>query len=433
MKLRHSLSTRLFGLFILTAILIVLAVRLGFEFGSGAGWWDMTRPHLMEYTGHILDEIGDPPEPARIHDLEDRLPVNIYVEGEGFEAAEKLPELEIPEYRMHDFSLSDGRLVRVGSHRGNFLLTARVSNHQISVVPDGWGQRDGLPVAGLVTIVGILLVLAFTCDRIRRMFLPIEFIRAGVARFGGGDLDHPIPVTREDELGDLSKSTNKMAEDIRAMLEAKRQLLLAISHELRSPLTRAKVNAELLEDSPPRSALVRDLNVIESLISELLETERLNRQHAALNLEAALPDELVQDVLSEFFQDQAVETNLAFCDVPVLVDPTRIKLLVRNLLDNSLRHTPDDAPPPEIRTRYKEASWELEVRDHGAGIPKEHLAQISEPFYRADPARQRATGGYGLGLYLCRVIAEAHGGSLEIESEEGQGTRVKVLFPRVKN
>ncbi|MCK7580708.1 MAG: sensor histidine kinase [Chromatiales bacterium] len=93
-------------------------------------------------------------------------------------------------------------------------------------------------------------------------------------------------------------------------------------------------------------------------------------------------------------------------------------------------HTPAGAAPPAVTLSATPEGATLTVRDHGTGIAPEHLPHLTEPFYRADPARRRETGGYGLGLYLCRVIAEAHGGMLAIESTPGRGTTVRVMLPR---
>ena len=110
------------------------------------------------------------------------------------------------------------------------------------------------------------------------------------------------------------------------------------------------------------------------------------------------------------------------------VDASRIKLLLKNLLDNALRHSPKDKAVT-IRLNKTANEVELEVRDEGEGIEPEHLPHLTEPFYRVDPCRQRETGGYGLGLYLCRMIAEAHGGTLAISSQKQQGTTVTMSLP----
>ena len=111
------------------------------------------------------------------------------------------------------------------------------------------------------------------------------------------------------------------------------------------------------------------------------------------------------------------------------LDATRVRLLSRNLLDNALRYNPTDADPIEVNVNRQHDRLMLSVRDHGPGIPAEHLDYVTEPFYRADPARSRATGGGGLGLYLCRRVVEVHGGELTIDSAPERGTTIRVALP----
>ena len=126
-----------------------------------------------------------------------------------------------------------------------------------------------------------------------------------------------------------------------------------------------------------------------------------------------------------------MEIGLQLFSIPIAmeVDGPRIMLLLKNLLENALRHTPDGAKPPEIKLEQQGDTVIITVKDSGKGIVPEHIPHLTEPFYRADASRHRETGGYGLGLYLCRVIAEAHGGELIIQSEVGKGTSVVVKLP----
>jgi len=284
-------------------------------------------------------------------------------------------------------------------------------------------QRLWLPLGAL------LLVLAALYYATRALFRPIDGIQAGVERIGAGELEHRLDVPRRDELGDLARSINGMADEIRRMLEAKRELLLAISHELRSPLTRAKVAVALLEDAGQRAEITGELDELAQLIEELLETERLASPHRVLDRRPVSLNALVDEVLASFFAGRAVQRDFPALEVRAEVDAPRIKLLLKNLLDNALRHTPAGALPPEVMLQQASNEIALTVRDHGGGIAPEHLPHLTEPFYRADPSRRRETGGYGLGLYLCRVIAEAHGGALAIDSAPGRGTAVRVILP----
>jgi signal transduction histidine kinase len=217
------------------------------------------------------------------------------------------------------------------------------------------------------------------------------------------------------------------------MLEAKQQMLLAISHELRSPLTRTKVALEFMEDDQTRQSILEDVEEMERLIEDLLESERLNTRHSKLQRSSVNLAELVEKLLSTDFGDRRERIGFAAPASlePEAIDATRIRLLVKNLIENALCHSQDDAGPVEVTITQTAADQTLRVRDHGAGMSPEQVNNATEPFYRADSSRCRDTGGFGLGLYLCRRIAEAHGGSLTITSEPGRGTEVIVELPRV--
>jgi signal transduction histidine kinase len=235
-----------------------------------------------------------------------------------------------------------------------------------------------------------------------------------------------------------------MGADIGQMLDAKRALLLAISHELRSPLTRARLNTELLPDTadlqPNREALLRDLALMRDLVTDLLESERLASPHVALQREPTNLAELVGEVVNEVLHDvtanppnyPSVVQTLA-PDLPVLaLDRTRIRLLLRNLLDNALRHNPSKdgfaVQAVEVTLQRLDQAIRITVRDYGPGVEAAALPHLAQPFYRPDAARERSTGGVGLGLYLCKLVAQAHGGSLTI-SNALPGLQVSVVLP----
>jgi signal transduction histidine kinase len=128
--------------------------------------------------------------------------------------------------------------------------------------------------------------------------------------------------------------------------------------------------------------------------------------------------------------DAAAVTLDLPADLPALaLDRMRIRLLVRNLLDNALRYSEEAGQPPRITLTRQDGGVLLEVRDFGPGVDAEQLARLTEPFYRTDSARQRATGGVGLGMYLCQLVAQAHGTQLEVGNGE-PGLWVRVVWGR---
>jgi signal transduction histidine kinase len=163
------------------------------------------------------------------------------------------------------------------------------------------------------------------------------------------------------------------------------------------------------------------------LVSDLLESERLATPHTALHREPCDLNALVVEVVQQLPGQPVVQME---CDaVPITqLDPTRMRLLVRNLLDNALRHTPPTAQAPVLHLRVVDGSLCLSVRDFGPGVAPEQLPHLGQPFYRPDTARTREGGGVGLGLYLCRLVAQAHGGTFTIHNAQ-PGLEVAVELP----
>ena len=276
----------------------------------------------------------------------------------------------------------------------------------------------------LLTILGVLVLIYYAT---KILFRPIEEIQSGVKVIGSGDLSHRISKRRDDQLGDLADDVNAMADDISDMLEAKRQLLLGISHELRSPLTRSRVNLALMDDSSSKREVEKDIASMEQMITELLESERLNSRHVSLNLEETRLDHLIREQVQQEFRKYIKVMEMDAVDAKV--DVIRIKLLMRNLLSNAVKHSVDPERKPTVSVVQEGTNNCIYVTDSGEGIDPAQIPHLTEPFYRADPSRQRKTGGYGLGLHLCKVIVEAHGGKLTITSEANVGTKIRCAFP----
>lgn len=429
MKLRHhSLSGRLVALFVITAIAFVLLV--GFSIGSAfrSHFQDTVRPHLLRYMQYIQADIGEPPNLARAEQLARELDVEIHIHGPAGMWSSTTKALDLTHIQVHRHFASNNVDFEFGTWEDHEYLVAHLPQYTLALGTTSSPER-GPWHWRLLPLIVLLVILALLYHGTRRLFAPIETLRAGLARIGGGDLAHRIDIKRRDEFGKLAGSINSMADDIQRMLDAKRQLLLAISHELRSPLTRAKIATELLDDVQQRNDLNRDLNEMEKLIEELLETERLTARHGVLNKKPISLKQLTHSIVHETFGERAIRLITPEHDINAELDEIRVRLLLKNLLDNALRHTPATSPAPELHLQQLDQYAVLTIIDHGTGIEPQHLPHLTEPFYRADAARLRATGGYGLGLYLCRMIAEAHDGTLHIESKPGHGTRVTVKLP----
>jgi signal transduction histidine kinase len=424
-RLRRSLGLRLVALFLVLATAITFIFLGGMQRALSGGWSSVARPLVVDYVDRLAAELGSPPDPARAAALVRRLPLSIRIEGPAVQFDSNPDRTDRKRRYDEGYPAQD-----FDQHDGAWWLLTRVSadGHRITfgLGDAAWRQRPRF--IGWLTLGLLLALTAGAYLYVRRLFKPIDDIRAGVRRYGDGDFALAIPQRRKDELGELAGQVNQMAQRLQQMLDAKRALLLAISHELRSPLTRARLNAELVADGEPRDALLRDLAEMRDLITDLLESERLSAGHAALQREPTDLEALARALLAERFAGVGLQLHIEGALPELQVDRTRLRLLLRNLLDNALRHGGGAARPPELRLAAAGSNVAIVVRDFGPGVTAEELTRLAEPFHRGDPARQRSTGGVGLGLYLCRLVAQAHGGSLTLRNAS-PGLEITVVLP----
>jgi signal transduction histidine kinase len=445
--LGHSLRVRLIGLFLLLAFAMAGTFLFGMQYAFSVGWRDAARPLVADFVDRLAADIGSPPSVERATALTQRLPVTVRISGpqinwRSHPEAPDNPRRWGRERWQSDWSEDDWR-----RKEPRLLERSTTDGHRILFGLNREIVHNRPRLVGWFTLAVLLLLTALAYARVRRLLRPLDDIRAGALRFGQGDFAQPIPVRKPngpDQLGELAATINTMGGDIHQMLEAKRALLLAISHELRSPLTRARLNTELLPETPDvqasRDALLRDLGQMRDLISDLLESERLASPHAALQREATDLAAMIEEVVSSLPGTPAVQQHIA-PDLPTLtLDRTRLRLLLRNLLDNALRHSDGASQPPSIDVQVDKPSdgqdqesgqgqgVRITVRDHGPGVAEDQLPHLAQPFYRPDAARSRAEGGVGLGLYLCKLVAQAHGGTFSVRNAQ-PGLEVSVTLP----
>ncbi|MFO1265753.1 MAG: HAMP domain-containing sensor histidine kinase [Rubrivivax sp.] len=444
-RFRHSLQARLVAVFVLLALATSAVFFAGMQRLVQGGWQVYLRPLLEDYATRVAADLGSPPVPERARALAARLPVRVRIEGPQVNLDTLEGGRSLARWRRgaEGDNGTHWRMVREsadGQHRITFTLAEP---------PEAWRER------GMSWVVfGALLVLTLLAWlMVRRLLAPLKPITRGVEAYGRGDFSRRIRAQAEaavrrgsatrpprDELDELAGRIDAMADSLHGMLEAKRALLLAISHELRSPLTRARLNAELVTEGPERSALLRDLAEMRELITSLLESERLAQGHAALQRErtdlAALVRETVATAVAAAAEPGGAAVAPLHADIDidegigtVDVDPTRVRLVLRNLLANAWRHAGDTAKPPLVfLKREGDGQLALGVRDHGSGVAPEVLAQLGEAFHRPDSARTRSAGGVGLGLYLCRLVAVAHGGELRLRNA-APGLEAAMVWP----
>ncbi|HET9496672.1 MAG TPA: ATP-binding protein [Chloroflexia bacterium] len=290
-----------------------------------------------------------------------------------------------------------------------------------------------------VAAVG-LAALLFTWLLSRRMLGPIEALTSAAGRMERGDLSQRVAVSSRDEIGELARAFNAMAGGLERLEQLRRGMVSDIAHELRTPLSNIRGYLEAMRDgvTRPDAALIASLHeealLLTRLVDDLQQLELADAgQLKLVRQEVDLGDVIEQAAVASrpaaTSKDVSITTEVEPDLPPADADRERVGQVLRNLLDNAIRHTPEGG---SITVAARDTGGELEVsvRDTGPGIPPEHLPNIYERFYRSDSSRTRSTGGAGLGLSIARQLVELHGGRIRAESAEGEGSTFYFTLPK---
>lgn len=429
LKIRRSIFTKI--VLIIAGAGLLINLIIGFHFRNTMERYrhENFMRHITSFAGYLAGDIGVPPNLARARAAAAASALRIEITGPGvrWSSDGKFPGSE-PRHRFE--RPGEGG---IGFHRGRFVFFTERGGYQYRFFtgePEHRGFSDWRIHLPLILLT---LVMAGAYLLIRRLMRPVKFLEEGIRETGRGNLAHRVPVTSSDELGELSRSFNEMNEKISEMMESRERLLLDVSHELRSPLTRMRVALEFLPGGKARASVADDIDALDAMVTGILETERMKRGVGVKSVRVELA-ELVRDIGSGFGASGERIAIRHRGDGPFEVrgDRGRLGMVIRNLLENALKYSDESGAPVDVELSVSGDRIVAMVRDRGIGIRAEEQEKIFEPFYRTDSSRTRDTGGYGLGLHLCRKIVEAHGGTLALESEPGRGSSFTVSLPAWK-
>lgn len=301
-------------------------------------------------------------------------------------------------------------------------------------IPDspGFPWTFLLPLGAGVLVVVAGVSLWFT----RRLVRPLGELAEAARQFGAGNTKARADLHRDDELGDVGRAFDDMADRTSALISSQRQLMADVSHELRTPLARIRVALELAAEDPEGAKDVIadvsiDLEEIDVLINDILTTARLDAEGTTGSHTPIEVGELADLAVSRFearHPGRTLERSIAGPEVSIDCDPVLLRRALDNLLDNAAKYS--DAPVTlEVVPNGKAITFT--VVDKGIGMSPADLERAGTPFWRSDVSRTRKTGGVGLGLALARRIARAHGGDVILASKLGQGTTARLEIPFV--
>jgi two-component system sensor histidine kinase CpxA len=266
---------------------------------------------------------------------------------------------------------------------------------------------------------------------------PVRKLQRSVELFGRGDLSARVRTRRRDELGDLGRTFDRMADRIQTLVGAERRLLLDISHELRSPLARLRVAVELARSGPNRDAhldrIDKEAERLNALVGGLLQVTRAEGDPQAMRREPVRLDRLLEDLVA----DSEIEAQARASDVrlvsaqPVTVQGNAelLRRAIENVIRNAILHAPEGTAV-EASLEAARGKAVLAIRDYGPGVPDEALPRIFDAFYRVETDRDRASGGAGLGLSIARRAIELHKGAIRARNAQ-PGLLVEMELPTV--
>jgi signal transduction histidine kinase len=289
-----------------------------------------------------------------------------------------------------------------------------------------------IAVAGLV---GLLLTLLLS----QSILIPIDALTSASRAMEKGDLNQRVEVKSKDELGQLGKAFNSMAEGLNRLEQLRRNMVTDVAHELRTPLSNIRGYLEALRDGvvePTPEAIAsihEEAMLLNRLVDDLQELALAEAGQLDLVRQPVDLREVVQKAVQSL-NNQTSEKNVSIevllpDDLPLVeADAERMGQVLRNLINNAVINTPTGGEIC-IEARACDSQVAVSIKDNGVGISKEHLPFVFERFYRADRSRARLTGGAGLGLAIVKQLVEAQGGQVEINSQIDVGTTVTFTSP----
>lgn len=445
-------------------LVVGLAVSLVFALGAGGGVWREAAERVTRHVASLIGEAWDDQDALarRLQQLHDDLEVDLTLrEADGRVMAKlgrALPALTPLEVE----SARAGRVTLARRPVPFAVVPVRAPGSEalVGILQASPPRRFTPPslLRPLLAVTVVLLVVGLaTRPLARRIARPLERLTDVARRLGGGDLGSRVPLAeergsrwygrrrhRDDELTQLTRAFNDMAERVERTVRGQKELLANVSHELRSPLTRIRMALELLPRDATATARLddveRDLAELERLIDDVLTTARLEATGLPTHLGPVHLRRLLGEIAERARRDPVTAgTAIGVAegdDVVVTADETLLRRALWNLVENAAKY---GAPPITLAARRDADQIRLSVTDEGPGIASADRERVLAPFVRLDSARTptapgAAPRGVGLGLALARRVAEVHGGAITIapaSTTDGveHGCRVTLTLP----
>jgi two-component system sensor histidine kinase CpxA len=452
----RSLFLKIFLSFWLAQALIValvVAATVVFRPQTESPFWEYIKAHTADQLMQAYEAGGPPGLSRKLDEFNNSLKLQAFLfDDQGKELSGR----KAPDWAYRLSRGLDPQTIAL-FHR---LSARRFVTHQVTaadghryimvaeVPPRPWLPllRQKPPGAGLEILALAVLVSGIICYLLARYLTSdVRRLRAATQQLAAGDLSARADAPRggrQDEIAQLVRDFNTMAERLQDLVNAQSRLLNDISHELRSPLARLSVALGLAwQRTGPdaHSVLERielEANRLNELIGRLLTLARLEGGEDAMRRTPISVDELVRDITKDAdFEAQSRQCRVRCIiqeEITILGSPSLLHSAVENVVRNAMRHT-REGTEVEIRMAVEGQNGKSEavirVTDRGPGVPKEALDKLFRPFYRLDDARGRQTGGVGLGLAITERAVRLHGGTVRASNRPEGGLMVEIRLP----
>ncbi|PHA02279.1 two-component sensor histidine kinase [Bacillus pseudomycoides] len=293
-------------------------------------------------------------------------------------------------------------------------------------------------VVGAITFI-LTVITMFLLSRL--LTNPLIKMKKATEKMSKGDLSVSLNINRNDEVGELAHSIQKLADDLNYMKKERGEFLASVAHELRTPLTYVRGYADVIiknqipaqDQNHYLSIIKEEADHVTRLVQDLFELAKMEKHNFIIHTEETNLYHLLKKIITKVQTSyNSKNMHIIFScpeNIVIPADEQRFEQVIINLLNNAYAHSHINSKVFVTVIENKE-NITITVEDEGEGIPKQHLPHIFERFYRVDKSRTRATGGTGLGLAIVKEIIELHGGNISVESELGYGTIFTIYFKK---
>ncbi|WPU67016.1 HAMP domain-containing sensor histidine kinase [Peredibacter starrii] len=399
---KNSLYLKLLAIYSVTFLLLFGLVLVAIKSSRLMSIENSIRFNIQNYAQYLAHDIGAPPDLERAKEIQNKTKLDVVILGKDVAWSNN------PHFLKYCEKSKEKR---------HFRRQVRVENRGYTYIFGGRNlKQPEFAWEIFLPFIAIFSIILFASYRlVKHVMKPIIDMKATASAFGEGKWDARVPLKSQDEFADLGSTMNSMAEKIETHFKNMKDLLLAISHELRSPLTRMRVTTEFIADENVKKSLNEEINHLDRITGMLLERERLSARPDILEKKMTNVSDIIQNVVKKYPETKVVMP----IHESIPVDQNRFELALGTLLDNAYKH---GKPPVEISLGADQNLIWIEVKDYGQGLPIEHIAKLGEPFFPSSKSAE----GFGLGLSLAYSIFKAHGFALTAKKDDGCVFRIEI-------